>query len=210
MGINASAGFGIWGTSSSNMYFVGLEGSIVHYDGSSFTKMESGTDCNLDDVYGIDKTHIWAVGSATGEFQSVILRYDGKQWKTLHDTGYMGHGYWTKSVWTDNPYFLFLNGGSGRIFYDLVQDELHKDMTAGKWYGYSLDGLAVNDIFAAGMGSEVLHYNGSTWHLYTEIKDRFNDYGHFRSVKMTSNLIVIGGFYYTGYNGLPIVIRGYR
>jgi len=33
MGIDASAGNAMWGTSSSNMYFVGYEGSIVHYDG---------------------------------------------------------------------------------------------------------------------------------------------------------------------------------
>jgi len=175
MGINASS-LSLWGTSSSNMYFVGLEGSIVHYDGSSFEKMESGTDCNLDDVYGLDNnpdcnlddvygldgSHIWAVGSAAGEFQSVILRFgefqsvilrfDGTQWKILHDTGYMGSGYWTKSVWTDSPCFLFLNGGSGRIFYDLIRNELHKDMTAGRWYGFSIDGLGYNDIFASTAG----------------------------------------------------------
>jgi len=210
LGLDACAGFGIWGTSSSNIYFAGENGSIVHYNGSTFKKMESGTTCNLDDVFGIDENHIWAVGSATGEFQSVILRYNGKQWRILHDTGYMGSGYWTKSVWTDNPYFLFLNGGSGRIFYDLIREEFHKDMTAGRWYGYSIDGLAYNDIFATGMGSEILHYNGSTWHLYSEIKDHFGDYAHIKSVKIINNLIIAGGLYHTGLYGLPIIIRGYR
>ena len=209
MGLDVSVEH-IWASSPSDIYFVGYEGSIVHYDGSTFRKMTSGTTCKLDDVYGIDENTIWAVGSAVGEFQSVILFYDGTKWITLHDTGYMGHGYWTNSVWTDSPYFLFLNGGSGRIFYNLVRDELYKDMTAGNWYGYDIDGLEVNDIFATGMGSEVLHYNGSTWHLYTDFKDRFDDYSHFRSVKMNSDFIVIGGFYYTGISGLPIVIRGYR
>jgi len=200
----------IWGSSPNNIYFVGGNGTIVHYNGSNFKKMASRTTCDLDDVFGIGENHIWAVGSATGEFQSVILFYDGKKWTTLHDTGYMGSGYWTKSVWTDNPYFLFLNGGSGRIFYDLVQDELHKDMTAGRWYGYAIDGLACNDIFATGMGSEILHYNGSTWHLYTEIKDHFGDYAHIKSVKITNNLIIAGGLYHTGLYGIPIIIRGYR
>jgi len=216
MGINASS-LSLWGTSSSNIYFVGLEGSIVHYDGQNFEKMESGTDCNLDDVYGLDGSHIWAVGSAAGEFQSVILRFDGTQWKILHDTGYMGSGYWTKSVWTDSPCFLFLNGGSGRIFYDLIRNELHKDMTAGRWYGFSIDGLGYNDIFASTAGSEVLHYNGSTWHLYTEIKDHFGDYyrinGDYyriKTIKVEENIIVAGGYWYTGLYGLPIVIRGYR
>ncbi|HDP67085.1 MAG TPA: hypothetical protein ENN20_01140 [Candidatus Marinimicrobia bacterium] len=209
MGIDVSAGFGIWGTSSSNMYFVGLDGSIVHYNGSSFVKMTSGTTCDLDDIYGLDNKHIWAVGSKTGEFQSVILFYDGREWTTLHDTQTENFCY-SNSFWTDCPYFLFLNGGSGRYFFDMVKHEYKKYYEAGSWYGYAIDGIAYNDIFATGMGSEVLHYNGSTWYLYPEIGDRFETYGHIKCVKMTSDLVVAGGFYYTGLYGLPIIIRGYR
>ena len=209
MGLDACAGNAIWGTSSSNMYFVGLEGSIVHYNGSSFKKMISGTTCNLDDIYGIDKNHIWAVGTETKNTQSVILFYNGKEWQILHDTNQEDFCY-SNSVWTDNPYFMFLNGGSGRCFFDLLQRKFNKDHSAGRWYGYSIDGLACNDIFATGMGSEILHYNGSTWHLYTEIKDHFGDYAHIKSVKITTNLIIAGGLYHTGLYGLPIIIRGYR
>jgi len=62
LGIDASA-LALWGTSSSNMYFVGLKGSIVRYDGSTFTKMETNTDTQLSDIDGTpDGSVIYAVG----------------------------------------------------------------------------------------------------------------------------------------------------
>ncbi|MBC8400151.1 MAG: hypothetical protein H8E14_01540 [Candidatus Marinimicrobia bacterium] len=57
------AGWASWGTSSSNMYFVGYEGSIVHYDGELFEQMESGTPVNLVDISGnTTGDHIFVVG----------------------------------------------------------------------------------------------------------------------------------------------------
>src|SRR5690606_10162549 len=45
----------IWGTSSNDIYFVGRNGSIVHYNGSpgadGWTKIESGTDLSLSDIW---------------------------------------------------------------------------------------------------------------------------------------------------------------
>jgi hypothetical protein len=199
----------IWGSSPNNIYFVGGNGTIVHYNGSTFRKMESGTTCNLDDIYGIDENHIWAVGTETKNTQSVILFYNGKEWQILHDTNQEDFCY-SNSFWTDNTYFLFLNGGSGRYYFNIIKHEYKKYHEAGRWYGYDIDGLACNDIFASTAGSEVLHYNGSTWHLYTEIKDHFGDYYRIKTIQSKENIIVAGGYWYTGLYGLPIIIRGYR
>lgn len=199
----------IWASSPNNVYFVGWKGSIVHYNGSNFTKMESGTTCNLEDVWGIDNSHIWAVGTETNNSRSVILFYNGKVWKTLHDTD-NERKCWSNSVWTDNPYLLFLNGGSGRYLFDLVQEKLSKYESAGMWFGYDVYGTAYNDIFASTAGSEILHFNGSTWYLYPEIKIQFEDYFRIRAVKANDEIVVASGYYYTGIGGLPIIIRGYR
>ncbi|MBZ0199378.1 MAG: hypothetical protein K8H86_05895, partial [Ignavibacteriaceae bacterium] len=43
----------LWGSSSSDMYAVGDNGNIAHYDGSNWTKIKSGTDTNINDVFGI-------------------------------------------------------------------------------------------------------------------------------------------------------------
>jgi len=199
----------IWASSPNNVYFVGWKGSIVHYNGSNFTKMESGTTCKLEDVWGIDGNHIWAVGTESDNSRSVILFYNGKTWNTLHDTN-NERKCWSNSVWTDNPYLLFLNGGSGRYLFDLMQEKLSKYESAGRWFGYDIYGTAYNDIFASTAGSEMLHYNGSTWYLYPEVKAQFEDYFRIRAVKANDEIVVASGYYYTGIGGLPIIIRGYR
>ena len=199
----------IWASSPNNVYFVGWKGSIVHYNGSNFTKMESGTTCKLEDVWGIDGNHIWAVGTESDNSRSVILFYNGKTWNTLHDTN-NERKCWSNSVWTNSPYLLFLNGGSGRYLFDLMQEKLSKYESAGEWFGYDIYGTAYNDIFTSNAGSEILHFNGSTWHLYTEFQNMYGVWGLIKAIKVSENLVVAGGEYYTGIGGLPIVIRGYR
>ncbi|MBC8175454.1 MAG: hypothetical protein H8E82_07355, partial [Candidatus Marinimicrobia bacterium] len=51
----------IWYSSQSNIFFVGNEGTIVHYDGVNFDRMESGIDINLLDVYGSNEK-VFATG----------------------------------------------------------------------------------------------------------------------------------------------------
>ncbi|MCF6239170.1 MAG: hypothetical protein L3J79_10270, partial [Candidatus Marinimicrobia bacterium] len=63
MGLDVSAGFDSWGSSPDDMYFVGHEGGILHYDGSNFTKMEIGVSTDLYRVSGSeDGSYIFATG----------------------------------------------------------------------------------------------------------------------------------------------------
>jgi len=78
----------IWGSSSSDVYFVGREGSIVHYNGSTFREMESGTDIDLTDIWGVvdpetGEPHVWACGNASDSRASVILYLKDGQWNKI-------------------------------------------------------------------------------------------------------------------------------
>jgi hypothetical protein len=42
----------LWGTSSNDIYAVGNNGLIAHYDGRSWSKIESGTELQFLDIYG--------------------------------------------------------------------------------------------------------------------------------------------------------------
>ena len=83
----------LWGTSFSNMYFVGLNGSIVHYDESGFTQMESlpgqgGTDVDLTDIDGTpDGEHVFVVGiTNVNWWGNLILEYSNGGWHTLYES----------------------------------------------------------------------------------------------------------------------------
>ncbi|MCK7527250.1 MAG: hypothetical protein MZV64_61425 [Ignavibacteriales bacterium] len=43
-----------WGNNSNNMYFVGRNGSIAAYNGNSWTKIESGTTVDIQDIWGYE------------------------------------------------------------------------------------------------------------------------------------------------------------
>ncbi len=42
---------GVWGASNNDVFVVGFSGVILHYDGASWTRMNSGTKKNLIGVW---------------------------------------------------------------------------------------------------------------------------------------------------------------
>lgn len=68
--------YGIWGSAANNVYAVG-SGSILHYDGSSWVSMSSGSAGALYAVWGIAANKVYAVGD-----DGTILQYDGSAWST--------------------------------------------------------------------------------------------------------------------------------
>ncbi len=159
----------IWGSSPNNIYFVGNSGSIVHYDGSVFTRMESGTEVDLIDIYGVDESNIWIVGDDDDLGVSIVLKYENESWTTKFlytyneiPTDYPEGKY--RSVWAhmDTVYIR-----CGTVLWK-------ESITTGDGYGEDrviypaggtnrLRGIHYNDIIDVGYCQKVVHYNGDNW-----------------------------------------------
>jgi hypothetical protein len=63
-------GLGVWGRKSNDVWAVGQNGTILHWDGTSWKSVVSGTIYDLDGIWGSATNDAWAVG--TGE---TILHY---------------------------------------------------------------------------------------------------------------------------------------
>jgi len=180
MGIDASAGYGIWASSSSNIYFVGDFGSIVHYNGSRFRKMTSGTDTPIIDIWGIDENHIWATGMTDGlddehpdGYESVTLFCDGQQWTRKYES-LAGHitersttelkGYMA-SVWVfKDTVYISSNSGLWKESIKKGKGQLvHGPDNRLNGYPFLVRGTGYNDVYAFTHWGEFLHYNGKTW-----------------------------------------------
>ncbi len=51
-----------WGASTNDMYFVGRNGSIASYHNGQWSRVESGTDLPLTDIYANNQDEIYAAG----------------------------------------------------------------------------------------------------------------------------------------------------
>ena len=70
--------FGVWGSSGTNVFAVGYAGTVLHYTGTSWSPMTSGTSESLYRVWGSLWSDVFAVG-ATG----AIVHYDGTSWNPM-------------------------------------------------------------------------------------------------------------------------------
>ena len=96
----------VWGSSADDVYAVGERGAIVHFDGSKWTAMESGTIERLWDVMGSSSSRIWAVGG-NGE----VLFKSGRSW-TEKEIGTTKTLY---SVWVNRDGTVYACGAGGIV-----------------------------------------------------------------------------------------------
>ena len=172
----------IWGNSSANLYFCGKRGKIVHYDGSEFQYMESGTDVDLLDIDGtLNGEHIFVVGwDDNFPAPCVVLEYTNETWNTIYYTeGSLSHNgnvgwAWGVGVMQDTVYITTSEGVWKYNF--TIQDSVlipnsisHMNLSAFK----SVNIKSINDIFFAGSGFHYIHFNGITFKHSQEITNMF-------------------------------------
>ncbi|UCD12690.1 MAG: hypothetical protein JSU88_06350, partial [Nitrospinaceae bacterium] len=66
---------GVWGTGDDNIYAVGDNAVILHYDGRAWSPMTAPREDYLTKVRGLGPKQIYAVGD-----NGAVLRYDGESW----------------------------------------------------------------------------------------------------------------------------------
>ena len=213
MGLDACAGNAIWGSSPEDVYFVGDNGSIVHYDGSGFIRLESGTDKNLFSVSGtLDGKYVFTCGT-NQYYESVILQISDYQVETI----YKGDGAWSLPagapratyVYGDTAYFA---SGISVWKYNYLTGESNVVYEAQNYehiYASAIHVNSPNDIFISGARSEFLHYNGVRWSSDLSIWAQFGYHGvAIYDMDVKGNQVVMVGSCYGAGKGL--IARGRR
>ena len=208
----------MWGTSSSNLYIVGTNGSIAHFNGTTWTKMESGTNVDLLDIWGgSDGSIVWACGWKDQSLtHRVLLKYTGQSWEKIHvktdafvwDDTLSGN---PKAVWTNDNKRLFVLTSYG--VYDCPSNtqgnglRMYWDVGIGNFYGYPrvMRGQAKNDIVISGYEGILWHYNGSSWLRYENFRGADNE---LNSIAYKKGMFVSVGYIYHPIHSKGLVIRG--
>jgi len=145
----------VWGSSSADVFAVGGGGTILHYDGSTWSPMTSGTPNALLGIWGSSFSNVFAVG-----YGGTILHYDGSAWDlmTSGTTDYL----W--GVWGSSSSDVFAVGYGGIILH--YNGSTWSPMTSGTTnLLYGVWGTSSSDVFTVGYRGIILHYNGSAWGL---------------------------------------------
>jgi len=192
----------LWGDSPSNVYGVGNAGTILHYNGSSWRKIESGTSLDVVDIWGsVDE--ILAVASQLGRnLNRAVLRFTPTGATSLSDLPLTEP---LSTIWFHSLRRYYV-AGSGIYDKRHLSDSLwlRSASQVNVYYTNRIRGQAINDVITAGSFREILHYNGATWHSYrTQIP---NVSGPLGGIAMKGNLAIIVGFS----NGLATVVIGRR
>jgi hypothetical protein len=191
IGISIFYGIGpnkMWASTSGQFYVVGNNGTIAFSSnhGSTWTKLESGTSTNINDVYGLQNIR-------SGQLEvycAVTDFFQPKDRKILKITerGRVDSIPWTPgrnifSVWSSNGSFLYAAGNG--LF----------ENSSGEWkkiefgvYTNHIRGSAANNVFVVGDFGLIGHFNGSTWKTFYPEPDA--DYS---SVSVKNNLMIAVG-----------------
>ena len=116
---------GVWGTSETDVFAVGDNGTILHHDGIAWSSITSGIINNLKDVWGNTGKDVFVVGD-----DSTILHYNGTDWSHMNS----GTKDWLVGVWGSKGNDVFAVGSYSTI--------LHYD-SAGAALGAVLQGGAM-------------------------------------------------------------------
>lgn len=149
----------LWATSANDIWGVGQSGSLVHYDGQSWTKVSLGITRNLYAVWASSASDVWVVGAS-----GYITHYNGSAWSPVSNGAVYDlngiYGISANNVWAvgsndaisgGRPEFWHWDGSSwGSI------DPGYNGSLTGVWAS------ATNDIHACGANGFLIHYTG-TW-----------------------------------------------
>jgi hypothetical protein len=203
----------LWGSSSSDLYVVGNNGNIAHWNGSKWTKIESGTDVDLLDIWGSPDGTVWACGYTGDYATTVLLRYDGTIWNKLYEGSpnnqnnneYIGP---IAGVWTNSNFFTYVTNWA--FIYTQPNNNTLDIKRITPWFSdvaFAMRGTDHNNIFIAGQDGLVGHYNGVTYTEFNELKENAKNY---LGVAVKDNIAVAVGVKYGGLSSQAVISIGRR
>jgi hypothetical protein len=178
----------MWGNTD-GMYVVGNNGFIAHYNGSSWTKIESGTSLDVYDIYGAGGNIYAVAAKQLVSYDKTILHIQGNSVSPVSTDSipYSINGIWFV------PGLEYFVVGSGMYVKQNIQSPspwqwLHPGIT--NYYITGISGNDVNDIMVCGAYGEVLHYNGGSWKSY--ISETYME-GAYARLSLKGNLCIAVG-----------------
>jgi hypothetical protein len=158
---------GVWGSSPNNVFVVGSQGVVMHYDGLKWSTQLLSPPAQLLYLSG-DSQRLFAGGGivAGGLDTLVAFTNDGSGWKLL-DKQFLGD-YVSPTIWPSDFYSpitgVFYSVGWGIFRWQGTKWEMIQSTNVSM---NDIYGTGPNNIFATGQFGKAYHWNGNDWALLT-------------------------------------------
>ncbi len=166
----------IWAKDESNIWIVGEKGTIIYYNGTTFTKIPYAESVDFVDIWGDETGVVRAVARKPNSFESAIVKISQLsaevEYPGLNKLSNQGTPDFFYSVyWRTSETTMIL--ASNGLFFKKVGAffRARSNYDPGTYDFISvLRGNNENDFFGCGGFTEVIHYNGKGFKKYPEIK----------------------------------------
>tara|TARA_R110000868_G_scaffold259361_16_gene517564 strand:- start:33543 stop:34769 length:1227 start_codon:yes stop_codon:yes gene_type:complete len=181
----------IWGVSSQDFHIVGNNGSIAHYNGETWQKIESSTELDIEDIHGNEEQGVVAVASKRFEtLDKEVFRI--KEGQTIEFLSTEGIPFSIQGIWFDKTGVAYVVGSGmykkPSLDSSIAWKGFHQPITNN--YLQAIDANALNDIVVSGDFGELLHFNGEKWKSFQPLFDGNLLY----DIDIEQNVIVAVGY----------------
>jgi len=175
---------GVWGAADDDLWIVGENGRVLHWDGVAMTPIELGTTSYLTGVWGTSASDVWIIGT-----EGTVLHYDGVAWTSRPvPPDVVLQAIWGASaddVWVSgtayapypDPEQPWYDGSAGLIYrWQPATGTWLEEVRRTRYYGSAdfdgLGGSSATDVWAVGSDhpagaacsySGAMRYDGTAW-----------------------------------------------
>jgi len=154
----------LWGTSDADFFIVGNKGTMLHFDGSAWTKT-TPTSQNLNDVWGVSNNTAYAVGNS-------VWDQNAAAWKATILKSADAGGSWVQADITANSHLLGIWGDSSAVIAVGSFGAMLKNTGGSDWP--SIAGITFNtlndiwgnsatEVYAVGFGGTIVRFKDDNW-----------------------------------------------
>ena len=148
----------IWGSSEKNIWGVGPFGTVVHYDGTGWKKIEFDTQWSFYNITGDKETGIAYAAARSVNTSSALIELNNGNVKIIKT--FEGEGLTAVAMTGDKLWAA----GYNILSYDIKNNTITKEDSLYGYFIATAEGVSKNDVYFFGGnydGNEVMiHYNG--------------------------------------------------
>lgn len=186
----------IAGPNPDDIIVVGNNGNLAHYNGSSWTKLASQTNLDLTSITYFEGNYFITGTNRTNGYtcllqlkNNIVQKIFEGSWYTLHDGKYIGE---FLKIEQYSKYGIYIKNDGWIYRFVTLRDSLYLKEIGSRFSRFMNDmsGAGHNNIWVAGEGGTVGHYNGIN---YQEISSLKNSSTFYRCMSVIGDIVAIGG-----------------